>query len=310
MKHIFVFLFFATFSIGIVSLSIAANIYVKTKAKVVQYYLYFYTPFTLVVVLNALHEYIDINVPAVQPYIRVSLGYFETVAMYVLMFTIPVFAHGICSVPYAKIKNAIFGGIAIITYIGYHFCVFIANSNEVEMVGSYISFTIFISVNIYVFLIGIYHYRKLEDDIRKKLTLKVVILIGVFLPGIIYDTFPTIHSSIHFFPILYCGFSVIFTHHLIKYYSHPPQVPRDTMSQEKFFEKYDISPREREIVLLLLQGYSNNKIAETLCIALSTVKTHLRNIYPKFGVNSRYELLTLFKNNEVSPASGTEEQES
>ena len=127
MKHVSVFLFFATFSIGIVSLSIAANIYVKTKAKVVQYYLYFYTAFTLVVVLNALRAYIDTNVPAVYPYIRISLSYFGTVAMYVLMFTIPVFAHGICSVPRAKIKNAIFGGIAIITYIGYHFCVFIVN---------------------------------------------------------------------------------------------------------------------------------------------------------------------------------------
>ena len=309
MNHVYVFYLFATVATGIVSLAIAGNIYGRTREKLLRYYLYFYAAFTLIVVLHALHLYIETNIPAIHPYLPRFLDYLEAISFYLLMFTIPVFAHALCSVPHAKIKNAIFGGIAIITYIGYHFCVFIANSDRVELLGSYIEFTIFISVNIYVLLIGIYHYRKLEDDIRKKLTLKVLILIGVFLPGIIYDMFPTIHSSIQFFPILYCGFSVIFTHHLIKYYSHPPQVSKDTMSQEEFFEKYDISPREREIVLLLLQGYSNNKIAETLCIALSTVKTHLRNIYPKFGVNSRYELLTLFKNNEVSPTSGTEEQD-
>ena len=48
--------------------------------------------------------------------------------------------------------------------------------------------------------------------------------------------------------------------------------------------------------MLVLKGYSNQKIAETLFISLHTVKSHLRNIYPKFEVNSRYELITLFQN--------------
>ena len=72
---------------------------------------------------------------------------------------------------------------------------------------------------------------------------------------------------------------------------------------EDIFQKHHISPREQEVIELILQGYSNTKIAETLFISLNTVKKHVRNIYPKFGVNSRYELIAFFKN---SPNSASE----
>ncbi len=45
---------------------------------------------------------------------------------------------------------------------------------------------------------------------------------------------------------------------------------------------------------LVLAGRSNQEIADTLYISLSTVKTHLRNIY-RVDVKSRYELIIRFK---------------
>lgn len=48
-----------------------------------------------------------------------------------------------------------------------------------------------------------------------------------------------------------------------------------------------ISPREQEILRLVSAGLSNREIAARSCISLSTVKTHLDNIYRKLGVNSR-----------------------
>jgi LuxR family maltose regulon positive regulatory protein len=169
---------------------------------------------------------------------------------------------------------------------------------------------VFLCVILYVLLIGFYRYRKLEDGRQKKLALKVLILLAIFLPALIHDIIPAFQSSIRFFPILYCGFSLIFAHHLLTYYPQhhqtsttaTSQTPAPAFSEEALFARYDISPREQEIVSLLLQGYSNQKIADTLCIALSTVKTHLRNIYPKFGIKSRYELLTLFKNGGELPS--------
>jgi DNA-binding CsgD family transcriptional regulator len=52
-----------------------------------------------------------------------------------------------------------------------------------------------------------------------------------------------------------------------------------------------LSKREREVVNLLLQGKSNKLIAGSLGISDRTVEFHLKNIYAKYQVSSRIELI-------------------
>lgn len=56
-------------------------------------------------------------------------------------------------------------------------------------------------------------------------------------------------------------------------------------------QSLELSNREREVVQLLLQGQSNKQIASSLTISERTVEFHLSNIYNKFGVSSRVELI-------------------
>jgi two-component system, NarL family, response regulator DevR len=51
-----------------------------------------------------------------------------------------------------------------------------------------------------------------------------------------------------------------------------------------------ITPKEREIMKLILRGCSNREIAEELYLSLSTVKTHVRNMLRKLGLKNRREL--------------------
>jgi DNA-binding NarL/FixJ family response regulator len=48
-----------------------------------------------------------------------------------------------------------------------------------------------------------------------------------------------------------------------------------------------LTVREQEVLALLLEGRSNARIAEELCLSCNTVKTHLSSIYRKLGVSSR-----------------------
>ncbi|WP_318656551.1 response regulator transcription factor [Scrofimicrobium canadense] len=48
-----------------------------------------------------------------------------------------------------------------------------------------------------------------------------------------------------------------------------------------------LTGREREILTLVAQGYTNQKIARILAISISTVKTHLERSYEKLGVSDR-----------------------
>ncbi len=50
-----------------------------------------------------------------------------------------------------------------------------------------------------------------------------------------------------------------------------------------------LSPREVDILNIIVEGGSNDEIADKLCISKFTVKTHLYNIFKKLNVKSRFQ---------------------
>jgi DNA-binding NarL/FixJ family response regulator len=67
------------------------------------------------------------------------------------------------------------------------------------------------------------------------------------------------------------------------------------LSLEDFCKRYEISPRETDIVREICNGLSNKEISEILFISLQTVKDHTHRIYIKTNVNSRVRLINLVK---------------
>lgn len=65
-----------------------------------------------------------------------------------------------------------------------------------------------------------------------------------------------------------------------------------TLNLESLSTSASISQREQDVLRLLSDGYSNRKIAQTLSISESTVKTHVRNIFEKLGVNNRIQAIS------------------
>ncbi|MBM3940018.1 MAG: response regulator transcription factor [SAR202 cluster bacterium] len=64
-----------------------------------------------------------------------------------------------------------------------------------------------------------------------------------------------------------------------------------------------LTPRERQVLTLIAQGYSNPRIAAALLIEPKTVKNHINNIYGKLQVHSRYEVIarSLASRREATP---------
>jgi NarL family two-component system response regulator LiaR len=56
---------------------------------------------------------------------------------------------------------------------------------------------------------------------------------------------------------------------------------------------HDLSPREREVLALMVQGLSNPEIADRLVVGRSTIKFHVSSILGKLGVQSRTEAVAL-----------------
>ncbi|HLF32869.1 MAG TPA: response regulator transcription factor [Cyclobacteriaceae bacterium] len=57
--------------------------------------------------------------------------------------------------------------------------------------------------------------------------------------------------------------------------------------------KLPLNPREKEVLVLLVQGLTSKQIAEKLFISKSTVETHRQNIRAKTGAKTTAELIAL-----------------
>ena len=73
----------------------------------------------------------------------------------------------------------------------------------------------------------------------------------------------------------------------------PMSVNIARMVVESFQQKRhnDLTQRENEVLNLLSQGKSYASIADTLCLSVNTIKTHVKNIYEKLQVSSKEELI-------------------
>ena len=50
-----------------------------------------------------------------------------------------------------------------------------------------------------------------------------------------------------------------------------------------------LTPRELDVLRLLVEGHSDREIGEALFIGARTVQTHVANLFAKLGVNARAE---------------------
>lgn len=67
----------------------------------------------------------------------------------------------------------------------------------------------------------------------------------------------------------------------------------DERASAAFHGLGDLTPRERQVLALLVAGLSNQQIANELHIGLTTAKTHVGSLYAKSGATSRVQLAAM-----------------
>ena len=65
-----------------------------------------------------------------------------------------------------------------------------------------------------------------------------------------------------------------------------------TMTRKRQRDLIDLTDREEEVLKLVAEGWTNNRIATELTLSERTVRFHLTNIYDKLGVTSRAEAIS------------------
>jgi NarL family two-component system response regulator LiaR len=80
--------------------------------------------------------------------------------------------------------------------------------------------------------------------------------------------------------------------------------PHDTLPDE-MLQPFGLTSREMEVLNLITQGCSNAEIADKLFLSVSTVKTHVSNLFVKLDVRSRTQVIQKVNQLKIRQAGGT-----
>lgn len=302
MRHLYLVYTFIAFATGLISSGIVVFLYIRTKEAIIRYYLFFFTAFSLLAASALWLSYIYTNIPAVAKNDNLELvgGLCGALAM----FATAAFMHFLVSARYARLKNAFIGGISLVVVSSYPISLYFAHEHPlVAYILNAAGYVLFLAIFLYISLLGLFRAKQIQDQSRQAMTRLFSRMLLLLLPIFVLDFLildDLLDIAPLFFPLLYAGISVIFLVRFIKLYGHHHATPIDTSPQEipleDIFEQYALSPREQDVARLILEGLSNQEIGEKLFISLSTVKTHVSNVYQKFSVKNRVEFITFCQN--------------
>jgi DNA-binding CsgD family transcriptional regulator len=114
------------------------------------------------------------------------------------------------------------------------------------------------------------------NSVDSKLNASLLALVVVFIILIIL-------------PVLHNQLSILLRNHA--YIESVREKKKEKEKVELIFLK--LTDRERQVAELLLQGRTYKMIAEELYLSENTVKTHIKNIYSKFNIQSKTELIKM-----------------
>lgn len=279
---------YIAFTIGVFSVGCIYTLTKSNKNEIIRSYWIYYCLFSLFIGVYLLG--CVMNKLGFQNIIVNSIFFsLQFLCLYLSLYVLEYMINKVYQVPYSGIKNTI---LFIITMAWWGLCSF-----KKFAIMSNNGFWIIIEDEVLIivtFLYAIFTYclykKNIENKIWYRNTRKILMFVILCTPGLIFDGLTAGHGTpLHFTPIMFSVISIV-NIHMINQYNQETQNAQYVVDND-FKLKYSITEREDEVIVLLLKGYSYAKIGELLFISISTVRTHVMNIYKKVGVKSRYELL-------------------
>lgn len=299
MHHFLLFLYLLVLLTGVVSIAITGLVYVRTRNKLLSQYVLYVSNLTLFIfVYLFILSYLNLNVRDIPFYVLLSTVILALLSCFFLIYTIPKFTHSLVWDEPRKRRELYAGILAVIAFalMAFSFRVDLSDGtlSQERNIWMYVSIAAFYLSVVYSFVIKVVSLRRLDGE-RRKIVRNIALLDVLLFPGLVVDMYLYARFQVYAFsPIFYCTFCILFTRYIVRqYFAKLASVSSglDEAAIDGILTRAGISPREKEIILLISNGLGNREIADKLFISPNTVKTHNRNIFQKLDVRSRFELL-------------------
>ena len=288
--------------IGLAALSIVVFWAARTGESDLRDFSIVYTCFTLVLVVLMLEKYLSLNVEGYSARAWYWLSAVEQVLGFAVIVAAIHFFTGVYQVRYRRAITIVFLAMMLLCILllfspigalldASTRTIRFGTGYQITAVWYFVAFT-------FMLALGYGLLRRLWHTERRNFVIGLLVFATVGyvettlnLPQAFRSTAVMLSNEggFLFSSIPYALYGVFLIVYFLRY-PVPAPLAMDALP-EAFLTRYNITDREREIILKVVQGKSNADIAGELFISLATVKTHLHNIYRKIDVDSRYDLL-------------------
>jgi DNA-binding CsgD family transcriptional regulator len=287
---------------GTGAISIAWSVYHRRRKRLILDYVLFLSSILLMLVSFIPRIYLDTGA-AMSPDVADFVGW-AAVAVGATLYVAaaPWFYYrllGIVPRRPVRILHMVLAALFGAGSVGYLF------SGAAGVIGLALNSILFATIGYGILLIGLEYRTLAEAKLRRALGVFFG-LSALFFPLMYLDSLvdvvpgPPLLSFLNglALPTFFLCLNVASILFAFRYLDRPPYL-RDGELTSHFIDRYQITPREREIVEHLIDGLSTKEIGERLYISAKTVENHIYSIYQKTEVRNRVQLFTLVQSNRV-----------
>ncbi len=286
--------FLVSYSIGLTSLVISLASYLKRRSRIARDFLLASLVLAIIGASSMVMNFFDAGTT---PLVMALLPLVNHACAAALVFVLPLLVHSVYKTERSRSLNLGFLALACLTAaVGMVLAI-----TGLPEIGDRLVLGVKDLAILYA-IVRIYSCRHRRHDGEMENVLHFIMIGTVVIYPIIFvsELAPTaFHAVVPLeskgsltLPLAYSLWSVSYLLSWFKGYVRPLSATED--SYRRFSAQFGLSPREREVVRLLLGGQSYKEIMSSLSISMPTVKSHVGSAYRKTDCNNKMQLSLLF----------------
>lgn len=291
--------YFFTMIIGLVTLSIVATLTLKSKKEHLIVYLLLYFFLTSDYAIETVYRYLMVNNSEILSSIQPELYSIMAISRYLVLFSFfLIYTHATTgeSIKRNSVDLLKFILVCITLNIVFKLYDLPFLTMDPGKIIYYLGIFILLILSTYKIL-TVKDIDKMDKTtyLEYRFLKKSLMVFVITIPLIVNDDYSFIKIPFRLAPITFIVYSFFIYRHFYSYHLCSSSFGNSKVEIEKFFNRYEISTRERDTLNLVLNGLSNKEISDELNISIHTVKAHIYSAFKKAGIKTRVELINRLK---------------
>jgi DNA-binding CsgD family transcriptional regulator len=301
-RHLVMAFYLLAMAAGSASLAQTLMVWQRQRKPVIRAYGWFLLSLFLILVGFLVDSYASLAMPGGGEAARIAAWIAQAAGGILFIVTSPFFYHRLVDLPVGRARRVAFFaldalvGLAAVSALAFPHWVPAFVFLAAVLFGMIVYGLVFIALRL----------GRVGDRMLRRALVIFLALTAVFFPLMLIDAAMGFVPWLGLFrfmdnltqPLYFLVLNCLTVAFGLKYLNRPAYAERDVLT-DHFVAAFGISPREKEMIGLLLTGMGTKEAAAKLFISAKTADNHAASIYRKLGVSSRVQMFQLIRTNSI-----------